>query len=113
MVVRGRFHVSRPLAPCGRGLGRGVPRATGDHGNDPVSRRAGSPMIRSPLGLRLDPGRPIKEQIRGAAAAGARGRVVDAAGDLSPDRLSETGRRELRQMLRSVELDLIALNLPT
>src|SRR5947209_893896 len=70
-------------------------------------------MIRSPLGLRLDPGRPIKEQIRGAAAAGARGLVVDAAGDLGPDRLSETGRRELRQILRSVELDLIALSLPT
>ncbi|WP_435006218.1 sugar phosphate isomerase/epimerase family protein [Tundrisphaera lichenicola] len=70
-------------------------------------------MIRSPLGLRLDPSRPIKEQIRGAASAGARGVIVDAAGDLAPDRLSETGRREFRQMLRSVELDLIALNLPT
>jgi sugar phosphate isomerase/epimerase len=70
-------------------------------------------MIRSPLGLRLDPGRPIKEQIRGAAAAGARGLVVDAAGDLAPDRLSDTGRREVRQMLRSVELELIALSLPT
>src|SRR4051794_14476740 len=70
-------------------------------------------MIRSPLGLRLDPSRPIKEQIRGAAAAGARGLVVDAAGDLAPDRLSDTGRREVRQMLRSVELELIALSLPT
>src|SRR5438105_4529343 len=70
-------------------------------------------MIRSPLGLRLDPGRPIREQIRGAASAGAGGILVDAAGDLAPDRLSETGRRELRQILRSVELDLVALNLPT
>src|SRR5439155_3950197 len=56
---------------------------------------------------------PIQEQIPGAATAGARGLVVDAAGDLGPDRLSETGRRELRQMLRSVELDLVALSLPT
>jgi sugar phosphate isomerase/epimerase len=70
-------------------------------------------MIRSPLGLKLDPGQPVKDQIRGAASAGARGVVVDASGDLAPDRLSETGRRELRHALRSVELSLIALNLPT
>lgn len=70
-------------------------------------------MIRSPLGLRLDAGRPIKDQIRGAASAGAKGVVVDASGDLSPDRLTETGRREVRHALRSVELSLIALNLPT
>jgi sugar phosphate isomerase/epimerase len=70
-------------------------------------------MIRSPLGLRLDPSRPVKDQIRGAASAGARGIVVDASGDLAPDRLSETGRREVRHALRSVELSLIALNLPT
>ncbi len=70
-------------------------------------------MIRSPLGLRLDSSRPIKDQIRGAASAGARGVVVDAAGDLAPDRLSETGRREVRHGLRSVEQSLIALSLPT
>ena len=70
-------------------------------------------MIRSPLGLRLDANRSIKDQIRGAASAGARGVVVDASGDLGPDRLSETGRREVRHALRSVELNLIAMNLPT
>ncbi len=70
-------------------------------------------MIRSPLGLRLDASRPIKDQIRAAAAAGARGVVVDAAGDLAPDRLSETGRREVRHALRSVEQELVALSLPT
>lgn len=70
-------------------------------------------MIRSPLGLRLVPGRPVKDQIRAAAAAGARGVILDATGDLAPERLSETGRRELRQMLRSVEQDLIAMSLPT
>ncbi len=70
-------------------------------------------MIRSPLGLRLDAGRPIKEQIRGAASAGARGVVIDASGDLAPERLSETGRRDLRQALRSTEQSLIALGLPT
>jgi sugar phosphate isomerase/epimerase len=70
-------------------------------------------MIRSPLGLRLDSSRPIKEQIRGAASVGAKGVVVDATGDLAPDRLSETGRREVRHGLRSVEQNLIALSLPT
>jgi sugar phosphate isomerase/epimerase len=70
-------------------------------------------MIRSPLGLRLDSSRPIKEQIRGAASVGAKGVVVDALGDLAPDQLSETGRREVRHGLRSVEQSLIALSLPT
>ncbi len=70
-------------------------------------------MIRSPLGLRLDASRSIKDQIRGAASVGAKGVVIDASGELAPDRLSETGRREVRHGLRSVELSLIALSLPT
>lgn len=70
-------------------------------------------MIRSPLGLRLDPDGPIREQIREAARLGAKGLVIDALGDLRPDRLSDTGRREFRHLLRSVELSLIALSLPT
>jgi sugar phosphate isomerase/epimerase len=70
-------------------------------------------MIRSPLGLRLDSSRPIKDQIRGAASVGAKGVVVDASGELAPEKLSETGRREVRHGLRSVEQSLIALSLPT
>src|SRR4051812_4755069 len=70
-------------------------------------------MIPTPLGIRLDSSRPIREQIREAARLGARGVVLDAVGDLAPNRLSETGRRELRFLLRSVELGLIALSLPT
>lgn len=70
-------------------------------------------MIRSPLALRLNPGGSIRDQIREAATLGAKGVVLDATGDLSPDRLSETGRRELRYLLRSVEAALVALNLPT
>src|SRR5207249_945795 len=50
---------------------------------------------------------------REAARLGAKGVVLDATGDLAPDRLSETGRRELRHVLRAIELDLIALHLPT
>jgi sugar phosphate isomerase/epimerase len=70
-------------------------------------------MIRHPLGLRLDSGRPIRDQIHEAARLGARGVVIDAIGDLAPQRLSETGRRELRHLLRTLELALVALSLPT
>jgi sugar phosphate isomerase/epimerase len=44
---------------------------------------------------------------------GARGVVLDAAGELAPHRLGETGRREIRHLLKSVELALVALSLPT
>ena len=64
-------------------------------------------MIRHPLGLRLDPDRPVRDQIHEAARLGARGVVLDAIGDLAPHRLSETGRRELRHLLRTVELSLV------
>ena len=69
-------------------------------------------MIRHPLGLRINPARPVREQIYEAARIGARGVVLDAIGDLA-QRLSETGRRELRHLLRTVELSLVALSLPT
>jgi sugar phosphate isomerase/epimerase len=70
-------------------------------------------MIRNPLGLRLDPNRAIRDQIQQAARLGAKGVVLEAAGDLAPHRLGETGRRELKHLLRSVELTLIAVHLPT
>lgn len=72
-------------------------------------------MIRQPLALRIpgDPARSPRDQIRRAATIGARGVVLDANGDLGPDRLGETGRRELRHLLRSTELTLVALGLPT
>ncbi len=38
---------------------------------------------------------------------------VEAIGDLAPHRLGETGRRELRHILRTVEMSLVALALPT
>ena len=72
-------------------------------------------MIRSPLGLRINPSpaRALRDQVQEAARLGARGVVLDAAGDLGPDRLSETGRRELRHLLRSIEVALFAMHLPT
>ena len=70
-------------------------------------------MIRSPLGLRLAPNQPVRDQILGAAKLGAKGVVLDAIGDVAPERLSESGRRDVRHVLRSTELALIGLSLPT
>lgn len=72
-------------------------------------------MIRSPLALRLNPAADVspRDQIREAARLGAKGVVMDAAGELAPSRLGETGRRDLRHLLRSAELALVALSLPT
>ncbi len=72
-------------------------------------------MLRLPLGLRIQPGPRVspRDQIHEAATLGARGVIFDAAGDLAPDRLGETGRRDLRHALRNRELSLIALHLPT
>lgn len=70
-------------------------------------------MIRQPLGLRLDANQPAREQLHEAARLGARGVVLEATGELAPSRLSETGRREIRHVLRTVELALVAISLPT
>ena len=70
-------------------------------------------MIRQPLAVRLDPDAPLREQIRQAATLGAKAVVLEATGDIHPDRLSETGRREVRHLLASVGLGLAALHLPT
>jgi sugar phosphate isomerase/epimerase len=70
-------------------------------------------MIRSPLGLRLNAGPPVRDQLRESAKLGAKGVVADATAELAPERLSDTGRREVRHLLRSLEVTLIALHLPT
>jgi sugar phosphate isomerase/epimerase len=69
--------------------------------------------IRHPLGLRLDPERPVREQLYEAVELGARGVVLDASQELAPHRLGATGRREVRHVLRTTELSLIAVALPT
>jgi sugar phosphate isomerase/epimerase len=70
-------------------------------------------IIRHPLGLRLDANQPARQQIHEAAQLGARGVLLEASGELAPHRLSDTGRREIRHLLKSVELALVALSLPT
>lgn len=72
-------------------------------------------MIRSALGTHLEnrPDLSLRDQIAQAARLGAQGVVLEAVGDVAPDRLSETGRRDLKQVLRSARLGLVALYLPT
>jgi sugar phosphate isomerase/epimerase len=55
---------------------------------------------------------PLRQAVEAAARMGARGVQVDAVGDLAPGALGETGRREFRNLLRSFDLELAALNVP-
>ncbi|MBX9624828.1 MAG: sugar phosphate isomerase/epimerase [Gemmataceae bacterium] len=57
-------------------------------------------------------GLPLRQALAAAARAGATGVQVDAAGDLHPDALTATGRREFRNLLRSYNQELAALNVP-
>ena len=57
-------------------------------------------------------GLPLRQGLPQAAKIGAAGVQVDAAGELSPERLTETGRRELKNLLRTYALDMTALNCP-
>lgn len=57
-------------------------------------------------------GLPFRQALPRVAAMGVAGLQVDAVGDLSPQTLTDTGRRELRTLLRSHSLQLTALNCP-
>jgi L-ribulose-5-phosphate 3-epimerase len=57
-------------------------------------------------------GLPLRQALAAAARMAAAGVQLDSAGDLSPDRLSESGRRELRNHFRTYNLALTALNAP-
>jgi sugar phosphate isomerase/epimerase len=70
-------------------------------------------MTRVQIGVRLESlGLPLRRALQQAERLGVGGVQVDAAGDLSPDALSQTGRRELRNLLRSHNLTLTALGCP-
>jgi sugar phosphate isomerase/epimerase len=65
------------------------------------------------LGLRLESlGLPLRRALQEAERLGVAGVQVDAVGDLSPDRLLQTGRREFRHLLRAHNLELTALGCP-
>ncbi len=70
-------------------------------------------MNRLKIGVRLESlGLPLRRALFEASRLGVAGVRVDAVGDLSPTRLSETGRREFRHLLRSHNLELTALGCP-
>lgn len=57
-------------------------------------------------------GLPLRSAVAHAAKMGATGVQVNATGELGPDQLGDTGRREFRNLLRSYDLELAALNVP-
>lgn len=57
-------------------------------------------------------GLPLRAALAAAARMGSTGIQVDAVGALAPDSLTETGRREFRNLLRSYNQELAALNVP-
>ncbi len=70
-------------------------------------------MNRSHIGIRLESlGLPLRRALQEAERLGVTGIQVDAVGDLSPNQLSQTGRREFRHLLRAHSLELTALGCP-
>lgn len=70
-------------------------------------------MKRLKVGIRLESlGLPLRRALREAQQLGIRGVQVDAAGELAPQALSQTGRGGVRQLLRSHNLELTALGCP-
>lgn len=57
-------------------------------------------------------GLSLRSTIEQAARWGVEGLQVDGIGDLSANRLTETGRREFRNLLRSYNLELAAIACP-
>jgi sugar phosphate isomerase/epimerase len=70
-------------------------------------------MSRLKIGIRLESlGLPLRRALQEATRLGVAGVQLDAAGDLSPSQLSQTGRRELRHLLRAYNLELTAVGCP-
>lgn len=65
------------------------------------------------LGIVLETtGLPLRQALAAASKLAVPGVQVSASGDLSPDVLTDTGRREFRNLLRTYNLELSALNCP-
>ncbi len=70
-------------------------------------------MSKRKLGVRLESlGLPLRRALQEAERMGVPGVQVDAIGDLAPDKLSQTGRREFRHLLRAHNLELTAIGCP-
>src|SRR5262245_26072474 len=57
-------------------------------------------------------GLPLRQGLPQAAKLGVGGVQVDTVGELAPERLTETARRELKNLLRTFNQQLTALNCP-
>jgi sugar phosphate isomerase/epimerase len=65
------------------------------------------------IGVRLESlGLPFRRALQEASRLGVTGVQFDAAGELGPDRLSQTGRRELRNLIGAHNVELTALGCP-
>jgi L-ribulose-5-phosphate 3-epimerase len=70
-------------------------------------------MSKLKIGVCLEPlGLPLRQALQEASRLGVTGVEVDAAGELAPARLTQTGRREFRHLLRAYNLELTALRCP-
>jgi sugar phosphate isomerase/epimerase len=70
-------------------------------------------MQRLKLAVSLDSlGLPLRRGLQEIERMGVTGVQIDAAGDLSPRTLSQTGRREFLHLLRAYNLELAALGCP-
>src|SRR4051794_9382164 len=70
-------------------------------------------MSRFKLGIDLETaGLPPRRALTEASKLGVAGVQVDAAGDLAPDQLGDTGRRDFRTLLKGFNLELSSLNCP-
>jgi L-ribulose-5-phosphate 3-epimerase len=57
-------------------------------------------------------GLTVRQAVAQSAKMASQGVQIDAVGDLAPDALGETGRREFRNLLRSFNQELAALSIP-
>jgi sugar phosphate isomerase/epimerase len=65
------------------------------------------------IGVRLESlGLPLRRALAAAARMGVSGVQVDAVGDLAPNNLSQSGRREFRHLLRAHNVEITAVGCP-
>jgi L-ribulose-5-phosphate 3-epimerase len=70
-------------------------------------------MNRFTIGVRLESlGLRLRKGLAEASRLGVSGVQLDAVGDLSPGKLSQTGRREFLHLLKAHDLELTALGCP-
>lgn len=69
-------------------------------------------ITRKRLAVRLSPSTDLRGQLLSVAELGLGAVVLEAVGELAPRELSQTGRREIRSLLRSSDLEIEAIALP-